>query len=136
MARSIQEIHEKFKRLLKDDALFYGLIMVLVALSSFGLGRWSEGEVPEGKENMASIVMSEREILPPEPSLPTAEVDKTEPIVEKKTGAYVASRKGTKYHLPTCPGASQIKPENKVYFDSKEEAEAAGYSPASNCKGL
>lgn len=49
---------------------------------------------------------------------------------------FVGSRNGSKYHLLWCPGAKQIKEENKVYFTSKEEAEKKGYSPASNCKGL
>jgi hypothetical protein len=29
-----------------------------------------------------------------------------------------------------------IKEENRIYFSSFEEAEAAGYSKASNCKGM
>jgi methylphosphotriester-DNA--protein-cysteine methyltransferase len=48
----------------------------------------------------------------------------------------VASKSGTKYHLPTCPGAKQIKSTNLITFNSKQEAEAAGYTPASNCPGL
>lgn len=51
-------------------------------------------------------------------------------------GLYVASKNGTKYHLPTCPGAKRIKEENKIWFDSKTEAEQAGYEPAKNCKGI
>ena len=49
---------------------------------------------------------------------------------------YVASKNGTSYHLPDCPGAKQIKPENKVEFKTKEEAEKAGYKPAGNCPGI
>jgi len=51
-------------------------------------------------------------------------------------GAYVGSRNGSKYHFPWCPGAQQIKEENKVWFSSVEEAQKAGYTPAANCKGL
>jgi methylphosphotriester-DNA--protein-cysteine methyltransferase len=51
-------------------------------------------------------------------------------------GGYVASKNGTKYHLPWCGSAKQIKEENKVWFATKEEAEAAGYTPAANCKGI
>lgn len=53
-----------------------------------------------------------------------------------KTGLYVASKNSTKYHLPSCSGAKRIKEENKVWFNSKEEAERAGYEPAKNCKGI
>ncbi len=51
-------------------------------------------------------------------------------------GAYVASKNGTKYHLPWCAGAKAIKTENKIWFASKAEAEAAGYTAAANCKGI
>lgn len=51
-------------------------------------------------------------------------------------GQYVASKKGSKYHLPWCAGAKSILEENKIWFASKEEAEKAGYTPAGNCKGI
>lgn len=51
-------------------------------------------------------------------------------------GGYVASKNGTKYHLPWCGSAKQIKEENKIWFATKADAEAAGYTPASNCKGI
>jgi methylphosphotriester-DNA--protein-cysteine methyltransferase len=51
-------------------------------------------------------------------------------------GTYVASKSGSAYHFPWCSGAQRIKEENKVWFETKEEAELAGYRPASNCKGL
>jgi hypothetical protein len=41
--------------------------------------------------------------------------------------AYVASKNSNKYHLPTCRYAQNIKPENKVCFSSKEEAESRGF---------
>jgi len=52
------------------------------------------------------------------------------------SGYVVASKNGTKYHLPTCPGAATILPQNKIMFKNSIEAEKAGYSPAKNCKGL
>lgn len=52
------------------------------------------------------------------------------------TGTYVASRIGTKFYLPTCATAKRIKEENKVWFATREDAIAAGYQPAANCKGM
>ena len=52
------------------------------------------------------------------------------------SGAFVASRNGSKYYLPTCAGAGRISEANKVWFDSASAAVAAGYAPAANCKGL
>jgi len=58
------------------------------------------------------------------------------PISGAVSGAYVGSINGSVYHLPSCPGAKHIKDENKIWFTTKTEAEAAGYKPAGNCKGI
>lgn len=55
---------------------------------------------------------------------------------QEHQGKYVASKNGKSYHLPWCSGARNIKEENKIWFNSKEEAERAGYAPAGNCPGL
>lgn len=52
------------------------------------------------------------------------------------SGTYMASKTGSKYYLPSCGSAKRIKEENRVWFATKQEAEAAGYEPAANCKGL
>ena len=136
-------MYNKFKLYLSDDTFFYGTLIVLVALLSFGLGRWSvlyEGVQPA--------------LLPKEDGQKASVIDEIGPYRQGKVGSttkavpspqttvvsgetqYVGSKNSDKYHLVTCPGASQIKEENKVYFASKEEAQKAGYSPASNCKGI
>lgn len=38
------------------------------------------------------------------------------------------------YHLPACPGYKTVAEKNRVYFNSEEEAEKAGYRKAKNCK--
>jgi hypothetical protein len=53
-----------------------------------------------------------------------------------ETGKYIGSINGTKYYLPSCAGASQISNANKVWFVSESAAQAAGYTRATNCKGL
>lgn len=55
---------------------------------------------------------------------------------EEGERVYVASVTGTKYHFPWCSGAQRIKEENQIWFSSKEDAELAGYEPATNCPGL
>lgn len=50
----------------------------------------------------------------------------------ERSGKFVASSSGTKYHpVEGCSFADRIKPENKIYFDSEEQAKAAGYEPSS-----
>ncbi len=97
---------------------------------------------------MQSNVIEARD-LPESPSSPVVATSKSEANPEasptipapKASGeatahTYVGSKNGTKYHLPTCSGAKNIKEENRIWFGSREEAEAKGYQPASNCKGI
>lgn len=53
-------------------------------------------------------------------------------VAKQETGQcpFVGSRNSNKYHLATCAVAKRIKPENKVCFASKEEAEKRGYIPS------
>jgi len=55
---------------------------------------------------------------------------------DEQKSQIVASKNGEAYHYIWCPGAKRIKDENKIYFNSKEEAEKVGYRPAKNCPGL
>ncbi len=55
--------------------------------------------------------------------------DPTEPVQQQ----FIGNSNSKKYHAPDC--ASLPKEENRVYFDSRQEAEEAGYSPCGNCLG-
>ena len=119
---------EKFKYFIQNDQLFYGLIVILVGLTSFGLGRVSVGtEVASGTPAGLALV-----------SATNSHTSSSSSVARQTSEAtpLVASKSGTRYHLITCPGAKQIKEENKVFFDSRAEAEAAGYKPAANCPEL
>ncbi|MBP9842803.1 MAG: hypothetical protein KBC62_02245 [Candidatus Pacebacteria bacterium] len=126
---------EKFKSCLANDAVFYGILLIGVAVASFGLGRQSvlEGDIVKGVVNQADLVEVGSAPLAP---TPTPINPAPAPITSTETvgGEVVASKSGTKYHLPTCSGAKSIKPENLVSFASIAAAEAAGYTPAANCK--
>lgn len=52
----------------------------------------------------------------------------------QSTGVYVGSIDSDKYHVPGCRHAEKILPENEIWFDTEEEAAAAGYSPCGVCK--
>jgi len=127
---NIKEKIKKIKTL--DNDIFIVVIILFVGLISFGLGRFSalsENKIPvtvqqsslQAVENLTGIVVVSQ--------LSTPSVDSEEKL-------FVVSKNGTKYHYPWCSGAQRIKEENKVWFDTKEEAEKAGYTPAANCKGL
>jgi len=108
------------------------LIVVLVGVGAFGLGRLSSmGEATEALR----VVYPDGELAKPLAS--TAAVAAAAPApVKAGEGAYVASKNGSKYYLTTCSSANRIKQENRVYFVSIDDARAAGYEPAANCPGL
>lgn len=45
-------------------------------------------------------------------------------------GAFAGSKNGTKYYTPGCAGLNRIKPENLIWFQTKEDATLQGYTPA------
>ena len=48
-------------------------------------------------------------------------------------GRYVGSIDSNKYHNPSCRWVKKILPENEIWFDSAEDAEAQGYLPCGTC---
>lgn len=121
LAEFIKKCKLKLKPYEKDVILV--IIIILVALISFGLGRLSKIE-----ERKMPIIIENQQQTTKQPTTINQ---------NQLAGAgFVASKNGTKYHYPWCPGAATIKEENKIFFASAEEARQAGYTPASNCKGL
>lgn len=112
--------------------LFTAALIFLVGLGSFGLGRlsviWPHKEPITITNNRLSVTDTERGN-----SVPGAEAAA---IAKTVKGKYVVSKSGKYYHFPWCPGALRIKETNKIWFQTKEAAEAKGYKPASNCPGL
>ena len=103
--------------------LFLSITIILLAILSFGIGRLSvvgkRDSVRieyDGVNQTANILNA---VIPAPRSFSESEV--------------VGSKNGTKYHYPHCPGAKQIKEENKLTFNSPKEAESAGYTLATNC---
>lgn len=121
-------MNNNIKRFLEEDIYFYAALIVLVGILSFGLGRLSvlTTTVPR----TGSITMTKQ----PQAALALPVGSSSEAAVA--TLQLVASKKGTKYHLLTCPGAKQISEENKIYFTTTAEAQSKGYTPAANCKEL
>jgi len=117
----------KFKAILQNDAFFNSLLLLLVSIASFGLGKQSANSLP------LEIPISDSVEYPKPTNKPVVN-DLSASVADSVT--YVASKNSDKYHLLWCSGAKTISEANKVYFTSKSEAEAAGYKPAGNCKGI
>jgi len=96
-------------------------------------------EPPKAAEPSASSVAPAPEATPataPETTPATAEKQQVSPSTTDSTGTtgfqYIGNPKTKKFHLPTC---SYLPAENnRVYFDTRQEAIDAGYSPCGHCK--
>lgn len=53
--------------------------------------------------------------------------------MNSQMGNFSASISGKAYYPKNCPAAGRIKEENRIWFNTKQEAEAEGYAPAQNC---
>lgn len=64
---------------------------------------------------------------PSEASKTTTEAAATEEVADTGDAKFVASKTGKKYYAIDSAGGKKIAEANRVYFNSVEEAEAAGY---------
>lgn len=107
-------------------ALYLIFVLLLIGIGSFFLGRLSVGISSHTGFNLVGESISASAL----------HFENAAPADGAIAGGIVASKTGSKYHFPWCAGAQSIRPENKIWFANTEEARAAGYAPASNCKGL
>lgn len=109
-------------------------IAILVGAISFFLGRIS---VLEGQTSsvLVSLPASSTLAAPIAASSYTGDFTLKEAKAAVSTsGAFLASKNGTKYYPNGCSAANRIKPENRVWFQSEEEAQSAGFSRTTSCK--
>ena len=107
-------------------------VVFLVGIGAFGLGRLSALESQKSVLKIygpgpAAVGEAARVLAAPSEAPTRPAIDPNQPK------NFVASKSGTKYYAPGCPGASRIKAENQVWFGTIDDAEAAGYTLAANC---
>jgi hypothetical protein len=120
---------------IKED-LYIVLLIILVGTASYGLGKISSYE----KNKTPIAVLKTKDamyatVLDSNPNNANLKIINTS-VNTSSAGLVVASKSGTKYYYPWCTGVSRINEENKVWFNTIEEAKSAGLTPASNCTGL
>jgi hypothetical protein len=136
---------EKIKSFLESEKgkdIMIVIIVILVGLGSFELGRLSKEngsggvkiEYPDQNSTQTANVVSatnEADVGPQnQNSRGTTSAANTSPSTGK---TFFASSKGKKYYTISCSAGKTIKQENRVYFTTGEEAEAAGYTLSSSC---
>ena len=128
---------QKLKSFLANDTIYYSVLLILVAVTSFGLGRQSVNTTNRSEKPLISTEnVAPAAVMEAVASASTTKAATEPQAPTNKPVAVVGSKSGTKYHLPTCSGAKRIKPENLISFETIAAAEAAGYTAAANCPGL
>lgn len=126
---------EKIKRIIinsieseKGKDIMVVIIVILVGLGSFELGRLSKGNGTSG------IKIEYTEETSGQEANVASAIENTEIIQNSSRKSFFASNKGSKYYPVGCSAGKTLKQENRIYFATKEEAERAGYSLSSSCR--
>ncbi|MEI8223736.1 MAG: hypothetical protein WCG20_01290 [bacterium] len=139
---SIQEIVLKIKGLAgkRDlDKLYTVVQAVLLGLLGlcFGLIGFFIGSVHQFKLQKQPSPISV--IYPPLPTTPYTEskgqgtVKSPQTLSPTPDGNYIGSKTGKTYYTKDCKGINRIKPENRVYFITQQEAQSQGRSLSKTC---
>ncbi len=117
--------------------IFIIMVILFVSLGGFALGRLSSLEEKRhdelriiGQKTLDKGVLS---VTDEAVGVGNSEIITPESSAIK--GVFVGAKSGKVYYFPWCAGVKRIHDENKVWFSSKEDAEAKGYRPSVNCKG-
>ncbi len=122
---------EKIKLFLtseKGKDIMIVLIVIMVGLASFALGRLSMGPTNLGVKIEYPEALSGATIN-------SSNTSKIEPKTELEGDkGFFASSRGKKYYPTNCEAGKSIKQENRVYFKTETEAINAGYEKSASCR--
>lgn len=121
----------------KGIDVLIALIVILSIIGAFYVGRLSksleaESNIKIDLSALGSNSLESYKGLRNADYLDSSNNAQIDSITQRKS--FFASNKGSKYYSVDCNGGKTIKPENRVYFATREEAESAGYEISSSCK--
>lgn len=130
---SISDFLHKIKgqNSIDKNTFMYLCIIIGVGISSFGLGRLS---VDNNIINNNPVVITDEKDSLINEDTNGKEISVEQPASQSAERRYVASKNGKMYYPLGCSGAKRIKPENEVWFATREDAEKSGYALSSTCK--
>jgi hypothetical protein len=138
---SINHFFNKIKGLGLSDKTtrIYLFIIVLVAVSAFGLGRLSgySASLKNDPISITSEVLGDSTFVSPKAPLANPHTSSVGTIDTANTTFqknYVASKNGKLYYPSGCRGAQRIAEKNQVWFATQDDAEQSGFKKASSCK--
>ncbi len=135
------------REIVKKPAVYRSLYIAVALIAAFFLGVIAEYSI-QNRGNDPVVVLPKQPIplalqyknggsQNPADFAPAA--DPTTPSVASVASgspekAFVASKTGTKYYPADCGSVTRIKPENRVYFGSEQDAQDKGYTRSDACK--
>ena len=126
---------QKIKQFIKSNKgqdFLIVIIVILVGLGSFELGRLSKVDNSSGIKIQNT---PESEEINQDANQPANVISATNlNTLNNSTKNFFASSKGSKYYPVGCTAGKTIKQENRVYFETREKAEQAGYNLSTSCK--
>ena len=116
------------------------VIVILVGLGSFGLGRLSKNnnksaikiEYPTQDAN-ALLSIDDNQNMTNYSSNKVIKGNTTSIFNNTSNKNFFASKKGRKYYSLGCGAGKTIKQENRIYFSTSSKAEKAGYILSTSC---
>jgi hypothetical protein len=133
---------EKIKQFVESEKgkdILIVIIVILVGLGSFELGRLSKGDDSQGQNiNNGSQNNNDTSQISVDNPTDVGRLDTTGDVVRqanpgRPTSSFFASSKGKKYYTANCSAGKNIKQANLVYFNTAAQAEAAGYTLSTSC---
>ncbi len=133
---------EKIKRLgqkaiyfLAQKDTLVSLIVVATGVSAFALGYYAGKDTASSSARVVFTESNKVAVLASAALAVDNESSVGDQATQNKTKTTVfGSKSGTKYYYSWCKTGNRVKLENRVYFESGEQAEKAGRTIAANCK--
>jgi hypothetical protein len=101
------------------------IVIVSVSITSFALGFHAGDQKP-----VPVVTVKDNSCIAP---VTQASIANGESLAQGNS-TIVASKNGSRYYFVWCSGASRIAPQNRMYFETIQEAEKKGYTKASGCE--
>jgi hypothetical protein len=108
---------------------FLSLVIILVSLGSYGLGKLS----PRASSEPIKIEYDENLVSSYSAPLKNQTASAIKSLPSSTDHTVYASSKGKKYYYANCSGLKKVSEANKISFPDSSAAEVAGYTLAANC---
>jgi hypothetical protein len=101
--------------------------LILILGIVFSLGRISGLSVTQTTEPIEVV-------YPPLVKTSVPQYNQQGNSTEPESWAFAGSKTGKTYYPKDCSSLTRVKPENRVYFSTRDQAVTAGYHASTACK--